>query len=403
MSSTTKPWTVRARRAPILVRAMDATLRSLNRVGVFDSRLRLEALLEEAQEKSSLREWGGISFREPLSLLLQDMQTLPLTAFGRFAARETFLQALTNRLEFVDASSHLPDESPALEQPIFVLGLHRTGTTWLQELLAADPKNRTFRFFELVRPARPDRQRARVALFANRRLSPEMKFVHPIQVESPEECWALFMSTFAVVNYALHFDIPNYERWLLSANLSYAYEEYRTQLRLLLGSSNDQRVVLKCPEHLWCLRDLFSVFPRARIVWLHRDPLRSIASYSSLSALNRRALMGEVDFESVGPDIARKFANGVHRAMSARENASSLQFCDVTYAELRRDPLRTVERIYARFELPFSAEARSGMQALAMREKAPPHVYSASQYGVNESEVRTQFAEYVNAYAVPLE
>lgn len=373
---------------------------------MLNTELRVETLLRHAESKTSLSDWGGTQFREPLSLLLQDMQSLPLTEFGRFAARETFIQALTNRLECVDAASRLTTierEPEALRRPIFVLGLHRSGTTWLQELLAEDRGTRSFRFFELVRPAQPDRRRARMALFASGRLSPEMKFVHPIEVDSPEECWALFMNTFAVVNYALHFDVPNYARWLLRSDLSYAYSEYKTQLALLLRGNTSERVVLKCPEHLWCLESLIRVFPEACIVWLHRDPLKSVASYSSLSALNRRALSGTVDLEGVGPDITRKFAAGISKAMSVRANIAASRFCDVAYVDLVRDPVGTVERIYRHFDFNLQPEARARVQARVAETQAPAHRYSASQYGVVESEVRAMFAEYVRSYNVALE
>ena len=122
-----------------------------------------------------------------------------------------------------------------------------------------------------------------------------MGAVHEIRADSVEECWPLFSPTFAVLNYDLQSGFEDFGRWLLEHDMSGPYREYRRELQLLAHHRSTGNFVLKCPEHLWFLDALFEVFPDACVVWTHRDPLDSVASYSSLMSLNRRMIYGRFD------------------------------------------------------------------------------------------------------------
>src|SRR5690606_21146255 len=90
--------------------------------------------------------------------------------------------------------------------------------------------------------------------------------------------------------------------------------------------------------HLWFIDDLLRVFPDACIVWAHRDPFTSIASYCSLISLQWRTLYGEIDTKRLGAHITDRFLQGAERAMAARARANPAQFFDVKFSELVRDP-----------------------------------------------------------------
>ena len=99
-----------------------------------------------------------------------------------------------------------------------------------------------------------------------------------------------------------------------------AYKEYKVQLQILSIKSPQKQLILKAPEHLWNLDILFKVFPSARIVMTHRDPLQSIISYSSMISMFRRTAYKKTNFKDLGPYVTDVFGEGLKRSYKVRKS-----------------------------------------------------------------------------------
>ena len=94
-----------------------------------------------------------------------------------------------------------------IARPMFVVGLPRTGTSILHELLAQDPANRVPMTWEVMHPYPPPERATytsdpRIAALDKHlsgvdRLLPEFKKMHPMGAELPQECVALTAHDFA--------------------------------------------------------------------------------------------------------------------------------------------------------------------------------------------------------------
>ncbi len=97
-----------------------------------------------------------------------------------------------------------------------------------------------------------------------------------------------------------------------------AYRYHRQFLQHLQSRHPAPRWILKSPGHLWCLGTLFDEYPNTLLVQTHRDPLRIIASLTSLMGTLRR--LGSDDIQP--PDIANEYAGylveGLDRSVAAR-------------------------------------------------------------------------------------
>ena len=82
-------------------------------------------------------------------------------------------------------------------------------------------------------------------------------------------------------------DVPSYARWLEGRDYVPAYRLLARLLRVLTWQQAGRRWVLKTPEHLEHLDALLEVFPGATVVWTHRDPLETMASFCSMVAHGR--------------------------------------------------------------------------------------------------------------------
>src|SRR2546422_2291535 len=124
--------------------------------------------------------------------------------------------------------------------------------------------------------------------------------MHPMGARLPQECVALTAHEFASMLFSTTHHVPSYDRWLESADLRPVYASHRRQLQYLQWRCRGERWVLKSPGHLWALDALLAVYPDARIVQTHRDPLRVVASLTSLVTLLRGLASDRVDPLAIG-------------------------------------------------------------------------------------------------------
>ena len=378
-------------------------------------KLTADSILGSAKKQTGLSDWGDEAFRVALDELLTHMRSAPLSSLGRTNAYLSLVQAASNRLNIAEYfKTHPQTHDATIKRPIFILGFPRTGTTLLQNLLALNPGRRALHFWELLQPvpvhsdpAIDEKKRLKSAkrlLSFAYLIAPEMKYVHEIRADTAEECWPLFSNTFAVMNYDLQSAITGVGDWLMEADMTGPYREYRQQLQLISQTRPGVDFVLKCPEHLWFLDALLEVFPDACIVWTHRDPVASVASYCSLISLNQRMLYGKFDPLPIGKHITQRFEQGVARAMAARAaKGRPEQFFDVPFQDLVQDPISMVHQIHQHFEIPIPEGMDTAMDSWlnnGRADKRGQHQYSAERYGLDIEAIHTQYAEYIERYSI---
>lgn len=398
-------------RAP--VRVFNTLAGAFGRPGPSD--LSEDALCAAARERAKLDDFGEDGFREPLRVLLRSLATeAKLHPFGRLYARRLVLRCLVNRLRLTEDWKRAPEIlRDEVRAPVFILGLPRTGTTLLLNLLASDPANRWLSFWEAHDPSPPPtratyavdprRRRARREVRTLDYLVPGLIAMHEITPEGPEECFALLANSFAGIQFSWMFDVPGFNAWLSAHDLGSAYAYYRKQLQLLQWRCPGERWVLKSPAHLWTIDALLTNFPDARIVQLHRDPLKVVPSACSLGATMRGLATAQIDPCELGRTAAEGLAAGVARCMQARRSADPAHFHDIQYLDFVRDPLATVRGIYERFGSPFTREAEAGVSACLARSpqhKRGVHRYTVEQFGLRAEEERLRFAAYCDAFDV---
>src|SRR5262249_2054331 len=157
------------------------------------------ALMEGARRATRLLDFGGDDLIEPLQLLTADVEKeSKLTALGRFMFHDDLLRRLCNRLRIEDWIRRDPGIlQETIERPVFIVGLPRSGTTYLHPLLAADPTNRVPSAWEMDDPVPPpepntytsDRriQKFRRGLRLLYWIAPSLHTMHEIDAQMPEE------------------------------------------------------------------------------------------------------------------------------------------------------------------------------------------------------------------------
>lgn len=382
---------------------------TLRRSGVPIANLSEESLLSAAQRQTKLSDWGDESFQVPLETLLASLEKeANLNFVGRYLLQQYFIRLLVNRLRIQDDLKRHPEISQVhIVKPLFVIGLPRTGTTFLHNLLSQDPSSRWLHFWELFSPSPPPDyqtretdpriQDAEKLVKQYNYLAPKLASAHYLNPKGPEECNNLFEHDFVSLIFELRANIPSYTEWLAAHDMVASYRYYRQQLQLLAWRYPGDHWVLKAPAHLFSMDTLLSVFPDACIVQTHRDPLKVLPSICSLCAMVRGVHTDQVDLTGVGEHWLNQLANAIERAMQARESADPIRFYDVNYDALVQDPIGTVHQIYEYFGYNVNTQMEENINkwiAQNPQHKHGIHKYSLNQFGLDPTVVNHRFARY---------
>jgi hypothetical protein len=324
----------------------------------------------------------------------------------RVARRDVYAW-ITAYLSFIrDLDRHPEIAAVAIEQPVFIAGLGRTGSTLLHNLLALAPEARAPRLWEILTPSPPlpdDAPAAPRIAIARQRLAqlaaaaPRVLSIHPMDPETPDEChWMMRHGPL----WAVFYDVPDYWAWLKSLSvdqLRTLYAHYRLQVQHLMLFKRGYWVS-KAFSHLHFLPVLYDVFPDARMVRLHRDPMAAIASLCSLARSYRSIFSTRVDPRAIGTGILDLFLDGMARSMALDRARPEAPVVDVHFAELVADPIGTARRVLEQLDYPYDAGTERAMQAYLEKAAAAPvyqHRYSLEEFGLDRAEVLDRSAAYL--------
>jgi len=402
------------------VRAANALGALLNQSGLPLISLEEGDVLAAARRRTRLDDFGDEDFREPLRMVLRGLDDeARLTLIGRIAAREDVVGLLANRLRLQEDGKRHPEiRAEQVSQPLFIVGMPRTGSTLLHHLLAQDPASRVAQAWEVIAPSPPPETATyatdpRIASAARKlgwfdTLAPEFKAIHPLGAQLALECIAIMSPSFRTSRFHTSYRVPTYQNWLEGQDLGPAYGFHRRMLQQLQWRTPAGRWVLKAPSHLFALDALLGAYPDARIVQTHRDPLTVLGSVASLTAILHGAFSRSIDLAEIGREVSHRWTSGLERAMQFRQGGAVAadRFVDVHYHDLIRDPLAVVRRIYAHFEIPLRDTAETRMRGFLEanpKDKHGSHRYTLDSFGLEPDVLIGRFKAYCEHFGVPRE
>ncbi len=376
-----------------------------------------DELIAAAMQGTGLDDFGGDSYREGLDIFLADIANNAVPEHAAKRLRDALLMSLGNRLKVTDFLKQRPEllQRP-VEKPVFVFGVPRTGTTLLSNLLAADPARRSPLTWEIDDPVPPATAatlhtdpRAVARLKIERELleaAPEMGKYYRSSAIYPNECVFFMAHDFKTLMWESRGKLPNYRDWLLhDADMTSAYEYHRRFLQVLQADAPGVWN-LKMPSHALWLDTLLKIYPDARLVWTHRDPLTATGSFCSLISLAHQGFIGGPDKAWLAENCPYQAQLHADRIMDFRDRSGEHRVIDVHYAELMREPIATMRKLYAQLGDEFTAAAQGGMQGWIddnPQNKFGKHEYKLAEFGLTAADIERRFERYLARYAVERE
>jgi hypothetical protein len=372
-----------------------------------------DALIAQAADRAKLSDFGPGDFRAGLDVLLASLERdadLCETAAARVI--DDFVRRLVNRLE-VEAwyRDHPEIEDLAVRGPIDIHGLPRTGTTALANMLSLDPQFRGLRGWEQAKPCPPPELASEAsdprrieALEQDQRVAPELKAMHLYDVDATIEDTELLGMAFHGQQMTL--PVYGYHAWWRSADLRETFAYHRRVIRLLQSRRPPNLWLFKAPHHKFHLEALLSAYPDARFVMTHRDPAKVVPSYASIVSSILPAAAGERDLRRLGREICEHLRIGMEHALAARARIGDARFLDVHHRELVSDPMGVLRRVYEWLGLELRPPVEQALRAWQRANRVGAHGahrYTADRFGLRVAQLRSDYAFYIQHFAVDLE
>ena len=381
----------------------------LSSSNLLPSSLELDDLVRAAIRLAKSDDFGGDDWKEPLYLLLEGyLSSANLTELGRVIARRLVIGMLTNRLR-VARKFQTSTSLPNVEKPVFILGLPRTGSTLLHELLDVHPDLQTPKLWQADSVPEEDwsdwlrifKSFLRTKLVDV--ISPGFKSIHRLGALLPHECVTIQGLSFRSMQFHAIHRVDAYHGWLSNCDWRPAYLWHERYLKILARKDPAKRWLLKAPGHMLGMRALCEQYPDAKFIQLHRRPSEVIPSMASLYASLRSGSSNTLDLEELGKSLVEEWRIGLTRVVDLRRaDAKVDRNClDIDYLEMTGDPLFVVEKITEFLELPLGSDTRYKMTEYLLRNrkgKHGSHRYSPELFGLSEKGIDTAFIDYIKSY-----
>lgn len=375
----------------------------------------VDELVGVARERTGLDDLGSDSYVEGLTVALASCEADGwLNDLGVTVFREQLIGFLAIRLSVEDWYRRHPEiDDQEIVAPMFGLGLPRTGSTALSFLQAQDPRTRSLLAWEASMPTPPPEPDTYAtdpriaALEAGSafldQLAPRFKGMLPSDPDGPTECLQLLALDFRSAMLYLQAG-PEYRTWLMTCDMTPAYEYHRRVLKLLQWRFPPRPWRLKTPAHMHGIAALTAVYPDARFVMTHRDIAQVIPSVVSL----HDAMSEQIRTAPLPPDFAAREAeyweHGLRTTLAFRDHGNEDRFCDIRFADLRADPLREMARLYDWSGDELTADVAARMRtwwSANPADKHGVHEYRPEDYGIDVDELRRQFAFCGDRFLAP--
>ena len=371
-------------------------------------------ILDQAKSETGLSDLGEPLFFEGLNKLIDSINNeANLNEIGIQAQPIRIQGLLSNRLRFEEDLKKFPE---ILDQeiiaPIVIVGLPRTGSTMTHRLLASDPNHTAMLWWEGRYPALlPGEKRgdieARMELGkaevdAVVAASPEALDIHPWDYKGADEEILLLEHNFLSTVPESFMALPSYSEWIEEQDHTLAYEDLKKFIQYLQWQNpgrEKKRWVLKSPHHLGFIDKMISVFPDAKIIQTHRDPIKTVPSFCSMCANLFEPLTTNFDKVFIGKHWSNKLTRALNHCMNISEQHPD-NFLDLEFLNMIKDPIDEMKKIYEFIGEPFGEKTEVAMEAWREENKHEmgAHKYSLEEYDLTESQINDNFAKYQQKY-----
>lgn len=373
-------------------------------------------LMAQASQETGLSDYGDTWFFANIDALIPSLnQQAKLNPEGLYGAQAMIMSGLVNRLRHVQL---IKDHPEILNEEVRVAavltGLPRTGSTMLHRMIAAAPNLTAIRWYEAQNyvplpdemrgnPA-PRRDAAKDILAYMLEKIPELLSIHPMDIDQADEEVIILGQLFSSSMIESTYFVPDYANWLSQQDPRPAYEDLIEILQSLQWQDESRKGkswVLKTPGHLMALQTVLDVFPDAKIIMTHRDPVSTIPSYCSMEASLYKMGTDEITHLQIGKYWQARLKAWLDNFMQVRAKNDDMRFVDVNYKAMLKNPTQLGADILKRSGVATSADTDMHMSnwiEANRREDRAAHKYDLESFGLSAQNIKSEYQAYIDQY-----
>ena len=352
---------------------------------------------------------GEEDYLEPLEILIHSLnKNNKFNQFGKIA----FNHQLKNRLKVRRdlEQLHLNNSFSEPSDPVFVIGLPRSGTTFLFNLLSLDVAHRSPLYWEIMSPlpiTKNEKEEYKRERKINRELKlaktliPKLRAMHTIRANTPEECEQIATMNVRSFVYMCMADVPEYIDYLKYCSFDSVFMWHKRFFQALEVNGKPGRWLLKDPSHIGHLPEILKTYPNAKFIHIHRDPTDSVGSFCSLTKNVRSAFSRKVNTNDIGKTVIDFWNHNLNKGMEDRRHLSSNQIIDINYHDFIQSPLNQIKNIYLQLGFDMTIETENNIESYLSQNQGntkSDHQYSLDEFGLDKKIIKDQFRDYMLNY-----
>ena len=352
---------------------------------------------------------GEEDYLEPLEILIHSLnKNNKFNQFGKIA----FNHQLKNRLKVRRdlEQLHLNNSFSEPSDPVFVIGLPRSGTTFLFNLLSLDVAHRSPLYWEIMSPlpiTKNEKEEYKRERKINRELKlaktliPKLRAMHTIRANTPEECEQIATMNVRSFVYMCMADVPEYIDYLKYCSFDSVFMWHKRFFQALELNGKPKRWLLKDPSHIGHLPEILKTYPNAKFIHIHRDPTDSVGSFCSLTKNVRSAFSRKVNTNDIGKTVIDFWNHNLNKGMEDRRQLSSNQIIDINYHDFIQSPLNQIKNVYLQLGFDMTIETENNIESYLSQNQGntkSDHQYSLDEFGLDKKIIKDQFRDYMLNY-----
>jgi hypothetical protein len=378
--------------------------------------LSVDSILADARALTGLDDFGSMDFLERLGRILGEVSAnANVWRHAKERMRGSLVKAAANRLKnkaYLDTHPQVAEEK--IDRPIIIVGLPRSGTTHLENLIAADRRLRHLPVFlgsEAV-PAPGDTPDADgldprwVRANAHWQRMSQNVIMAAMHEHSPDHACGeneLQMPDFTTYQWEWMAEVPGWRDYYLSHDQTphYAYGKKMLQA-IACQFPSECRWILKGNQHSEQLPALIANYPDAFIIQIHRDPLAILQSVLTMRGLSILSDQKQPDIQAHVDYWVDRIERMLRAYLRDMDKVPAGQRLDILFGDVIADDVGTAQRVLEFADLPSTPESIADMRNYMdshPRGKDGRVVYDlAGDFNLDVAALRTRFAFYRDAF-----
>ena len=291
--------------------------------------------------------------------------------------------------------------------PVFIVGFWRSGTSFLEGILAKDPHFATINKTEQLFPSYfllhyPFIRWISRLVFPRHRLSLTHNKTVDLEAPREEEFAIANLSPFSYYhiltfpdNYAYYTQLALF-RDLPPETVRQWKSTYRYLAKKIAFKNPGRRLLLKSPTNTCRMKELLGMFPNARFVHIYRNPYDVIPSFYEIyqnmwAHFSLQSKLTDYDPDDFQDFLMNFYKDFYHQYEQQKESIPAERLVEISYEALMEDPLSITRSIYESLKLPGFSELQDQFETYLKSEKD----YQPSQRKLDEK-TRQKIGRYAS-------